>query len=386
MFKGNASKINFIPTDGMKVLVTGRVTIYEATGQYQIYVEDMQEDGIGALYIEFEKLKKELANLGYFNEERKRKIPKYPSKVGVVTASTGAAIKDIITTIKRRYPICEILLFPSLVQGDGDKEDIVKQITRAPNYNLDVLIVGRGGGSIEDMWPFNERIVADAIYNSNIPVISAVGHEIDFTIADFVADLRAPTPTAAGEMAVPNLVDVLNYNKQLQIRLTESINKKIKLEKLNLEKIKGSFVIKNPMLMYENKKQTLSIYQDKVKQLIKKRMDLENNRLLNDNSQLSNIIKSNITIINNSIINNRNRLSIAFKNIIGNANNKLTYNIDKLKLLNPLNVLDRGYSVVYANNNIIKSIKEIKKDDILDIKVSNGIINTKVIEVKGEIV
>ena len=339
MFKANASKLNFTPSDGVRVLVTGRVTIYEATGQYQIYIDDMQEDGIGALYIDFEKLKKELLQLGYFDDEHKKKIPKYPKKVGVVTASTGAAIKDIITTIKRRYPICQIILFPSLVLGDNASNDIVKNINLAQKYDLDVLIVGRGGGSIEDLWPFNERIVAEAIYNSNIPIISAVGHEIDFTIADFVSDLRAPTPTAAAELAVPNLIDVKNYNNQLRIRLTEQIIKRIKLEKLNLERINSSFVIKNPMLMYENKKQALSIYTDKLNTLIKNKLDLYNNNLVN--------------------------------------------NIEKLKLLNPLNVLKRGYSVLYNNDSIVSSTKQVKKDDNINIKVSDGYIDASVTNIRS---
>ena len=215
MFSFNASKLNFVPEDGMKVLVCGKVSLYPPTGQYQIYVEEMTNDGLGNLYLMFEALKKELSELGYFNEEHKKKLPKYPKKIGIVTAPTGAAIKDILSTIKRRYPICETLLFPCLVQGELAKDDIVRQINKANEYDdIDLLIVGRGGGSYEDLWAFNEKVVADAIYNSRIPIISAVGHEIDFTIADFVADLRAPTPTGAAEMAVPNMSDLLNLITQ----------------------------------------------------------------------------------------------------------------------------------------------------------------------------
>src|SRR5574344_537999 len=253
MFNTNAKNITFKPMDGTKVLISGRISVYEATGNYQIYVDEMLEDGVGNLYIAFEKLKKELSKEGLFDLEHKRKIPKIPNKIGVVTAPTGAAVKDIISTIKRRYPICEILLFPSLVQGELAATDIVKKINLANNYDIDVLIVGRGGGSIEDLWPFNEEIVARAIYNSRVPVISAVGHEIDYTIADFVADLRAPTPTGAAEMAVPNINDVNKYMKELEIRLNESINKSIKLKRLYLDSIKNSYVIKNPVLMYENR-------------------------------------------------------------------------------------------------------------------------------------
>ena len=234
MFASSAKNLKFVPAEGMKVLVHGRVSIYEATGNYQIYVSEMEEDGLGNLYIEFEKLKKKLANLGLFDEKHKKPIPKFPKRIGVVTASTGAAIRDIISTIERRYPIAQIYLFSSLVQGEGAKDDIVRNIKRANEFDLDVLIVGRGGGSIEDLWPFNEEDVAYAIYNSEVPIISAVGHEVDFTIADFVADLRAPTPTGAAEMAVPNINDVKDLINNYKIRLHESINKLIKFKRLNL--------------------------------------------------------------------------------------------------------------------------------------------------------
>ena len=214
MFSNKVYSLTFTPTDGMKVLVTGRVSIYEATGNYQIYVEEMIEDGLGNLYIAFEQLKQKLAQEGLFDSKYKKTIPKIPSRIGIITAPTGAAIKDILSTIKRRFPICETILFPSLVQGENAALDIVRNIKLAENYNLDVLIVGRGGGSIEDLWPFNEEIVARAIFDCPIPVISAVGHEIDYTISDFVADLRAPTPTGAAELAVPNMIHLIRYIEQ----------------------------------------------------------------------------------------------------------------------------------------------------------------------------
>ena len=224
MFSTNTKKIKFMPSDGMKVLVTGRISLYEASGGYQIYVEEMIEDGVGNLYIAFEQLKERLQKEGLFNPEHKKKIPKIPNKIGIITASTGAAIKDILSTIKRRFPLCETILFPTLVQGEFAKDDIVKNLKIADDYNLDVIIVGRGGGSIEDLWPFNEEIVARAIYEAKTPIISAVGHEIDWTISDFVADMRAPTPTGAAEMAVPNKEDVINYIEQIKIRLIKNIN------------------------------------------------------------------------------------------------------------------------------------------------------------------
>ena len=257
MFASSASKVKFTPEDGMKILVSGRISVYEATGGYQIYVNEMMEDGVGNLYVAFEQLKKKLASEGLFDEKFKKPIPKIPKKVGVITAPTGAAIRDIISTINRRFPLTEVILFPSLVQGEGAKEDIVRQINRARDYNLDVLIVGRGGGSIEDLWAFNEEIVARAIFDCPIPIISAVGHEIDFTIADFVADLRAPTPTGAAEIAVPNKSDVINYINQLNLRCQKNIKTILELKKKRLDSIKSHYILNNPLDLYSAKIQKL---------------------------------------------------------------------------------------------------------------------------------
>jgi len=361
MFSSNAKKLLFRPVDGSKVLVTGRISVYESTGGYQIYVDEMLEDGIGNLYIAFEKLKQDLSKEGLFDQKYKKAIPKIPNRVGVVTASTGAAIKDILSTIKRRYPICEVILFPSLVQGDNAKEDIVKNIKLAENYNLDVLIVGRGGGSIEDLWPFNEEIVARAIFDCTIPVISAVGHEIDFTIADYVADMRAPTPTGAAEMAVPNISDLINNIDNLKIRLNESINKKINYQKLYLDAIKNSYAIKNPLIMYENKKQKLDILIDNLNKTLLKKYDNAKHKF--------EILK------NNYILNNPNLL---YKDKMIKLDNL----IEKLELINPLGVLKRGYSLTYIDNKVLKSIKDVKTNDNLIIKLHDGEINTTVIDVK----
>ena len=338
MFSANAKKLLFKPMDGSKVLIMGRVSVYESTGSYQIYVEEMLEDGVGNLYIEFEKLKAKLSAEGLFDEKFKKPIPKIPNRIGIVTASTGAAIKDILSTIKRRFPICETILFPSLVQGDNAASDIVKNIKIAENYNLDVLIVGRGGGSIEDLWPFNEEIVARAIFDCSIPVISAVGHEVDFTISDFVSDLRAPTPTGAAEMAVPNMVDLLKHIDQIKIRLNKSIIEKVNYRKFYLDKIKNSFVIKNPMIMYENKKQ---------------KIDILNERINND-----------------------------IKYII--ENKKLNFNniVEKISLLNPMNILSRGYSITYKNNKVINDVSSLNKNDNIVIKLYNGTIDAKILNIK----
>ncbi|MCI9585851.1 MAG: exodeoxyribonuclease VII large subunit [Bacilli bacterium] len=361
MFSRNAAKINFKPVDGTKVLVSGRISVYEPTGNYQIYVDDMEEDGVGNLYVAYEKLKQDLEKEGLFKQEHKKIIPRFPKKVGVITASTGAAVRDIITTIERRFPICEIILFPTLVQGENAKEDIVKNIKRAEDYDLDVLIVGRGGGSIEDLWAFNEEIVARAIYNCTIPTISAVGHEIDFTISDFVSDLRAPTPTAAAEMAVPNIIDLEKHIGQLNIRLKESIIKKVKYQKLYLDSIKNSFVIKNPMIMYENKKQTIDLMQNKIKDLVLRKIEKTEEKLNN---------------IKNSYVFTKPEI------LYQNEKQTIKIIIEKLELLNPLNTLNRGYSITYSDGKVIKDIKDVK--DTVTIKLYNGSFKAKVIEIGDE--
>lgn len=360
MFSYNVGKLKFKPLDGMKVLVKGKVTVYEATGAYQIYVEDMEQDGLGNLYVEFEKLKKKLASEGLFDQDKKKKIPKVPRRIGIVTASTGAAIKDILTTIKRRFPICETILFPSLVQGVDAAKDIVKNIEIANTYDIDTLIVGRGGGSIEDLWPFNEEIVARAIYDSKVPVISAVGHEIDFTIADFVADLRAPTPTAAAELAVPNIETINTYLETVINRSTISINNYIDSRRQVLSGIVNSYVLKKPTAMYEIKEQNLDFLIDNLNKEIKKIIDNSKIRLYK--------ITSSYVLTNPDII---------YKFKVQN----LEHIINKLDVLNPMNTIKRGYSIVRKDNKVISDIKKIKTDDIVNINIRNGIINAKVVEV-----
>ena len=361
MFSSSAKKLNFKPIDGSKVLIHGRISVYESSGSYQIYADEMLEDGVGNLYIAFEKLKKELAKEGLFDPKYKKKLPKIPERIGIVTAPTGAAIKDIISTIKRRFPMVETILFPSLVQGESAASDIVRNIKRAEEYNLDVLIVGRGGGSIEDLWPFNEEIVARAIFDCKIPVISAVGHEIDFTIADFVADMRAPTPTGAAEMAVPNMSDLITHINNLKIRLNEAMNKKINYQKLYLDSIKNSFVIKNPMIMYENKKQKLDSYLENITNLFANYIKGYRHKL--------DLIKSNY------ILNNPDLLYKDKKVYLSNL-------LEKLELINPMGVLKRGYSLSMQDDNIIKSVNDIDINKELLVRLHDGNIITSILKIE----
>lgn len=334
MFSFNAGKLNFMPKDGDSVLVRGRVSVYEATGSYQVYVEEMSLDGTGNLYVLFEELKRKLDKEGLFRSEHKKHIKKIPSKIGVVTAPTGAAIKDIISTINKRFPLVTIYLFPSLVQGNLAKDNIVRMIELANNYDIDTLIVGRGGGSIEDLWAFNEEVVARSIYNSRVPIISGVGHEIDYTISDFVADLRAPTPTGAATMAVPDRGEILRYLDTCRGRLKKALLNKIDNYSEILKKYKSNYLLNNPKRMYEVKEQKLDTLYDKL------------------NIDITNIINMNI--------------------------HKLDTIKIKVDLLNPNNILDKGYSIIYKNGKVVKDISSIKVNDEINIKVKDGNIDSVV--------
>lgn len=358
MFASSTKKIKFTPQDGMKVLVTGKISVFEANGGYQIYVNDMLEDGVGNLYIAFEQLKKKLEEEELFKKEYKKKIPKIPTRVGVVTAPTGAAIKDIISTIKRRWPLTEIILFPSLVQGENAKEDIVRQIENAKNYQLDTLIVGRGGGSIEDLWPFNEEIVARSIFDCNIPVISAVGHEIDFTIADFVADLRAPTPTGAAELAVPQIADIKSYLNQLQIRLNKAIQHKININIQKLVEIKSRYIFQNPITIYQAKELQFDTLLERLKSTSKNLITMKE--------------KKYITIMSSYVLQNPEK-------IIEKKENKYLQLISKLETLSPLLTIKRGYTIAKKDGKVITTSKALNKKDILEVEFSDGIVKTEVI-------
>ena len=357
MFKGRKYGLKFRPENGMKVIIKGKIEVFERDGKYQLYANSMTEDGIGDLHVAFEQLKKKLGKEGLFDETHKKEIPRYPQRIGVITARTGAAIRDIITTIQRRYPYCEILVFSTLVQGDKAAPQIVRQIRHAQQYDIDTLIVGRGGGSIEDLWPFNEEAVAREIYACEIPVISAVGHEIDYTISDFVADKRAPTPTGAAMLAVPDINEVKYKVNQLNQRINKSINDKLIQNKEKIDNISQKQIFKNPESIYEIKEM-----------------------------QLDNLIGKLNVVSKNIISENRNKLikiesrSVLRKpeEVTKGKKEQFLRNVDKLKILDPLLTLKRGYSIVEMDDKIISSVKDVKSGDELDIKFDDGTINTKV--------
>ena len=390
MFSSSTSNLKFMPVDGMKVLVTGKITVYVATGGYQIYVSDMIEDGVGNLYIAYEQLKKKLESEGLFREEHKKKIPRMPKKIGIVTASTGAAIRDILTTLKRRYPIVETILFPSLVQGADAAKDIAHKIEIANTYDIDTLIVGRGGGSIEDLWPFNEEIVARAIYNSKVPIISAVGHEVDFTIADF---------------AVVDINTVIEYLEKANLRSYNGIKKLINDKQIKLNNLSDSYVLKKPSNIYEVKEQKLDMLIDKININMKRILDNTkirlytsiNSYILTNPSMIylgrQELLKNYIIRINNNI----NKYITQYKTLLFRLENsyvltspdvlykykqqKLDSIISKLDVLNPMNTLKRGYTITRSSGKVINSIINVEKNSNLEIEMTDGKIDVKVVKV-----
>ncbi|MFX3674795.1 MAG: exodeoxyribonuclease VII large subunit [Paenisporosarcina sp.] len=380
LFAAQARLLKFKPESGMNVLVQGDVNVYENSGQYQLYAQHMQPDGIGELFIAYEQLKEKLQNEGLFSDSRKRPIPKFPQKIGVITATTGAAIRDITTTLNRRYPLAEVLIFPALVQGVGAAPSIVKAIQQAQNnHGIDVLIVGRGGGSIEDLWAFNEEIVARAIVDSLIPIISAVGHETDTTIADYVADLRAPTPTAAAELAVPSQIELLKHMMNRTSQLVHLMTTMLAHDKKRLNRVISSYPLSYPERLYRPFIEKLTRLQEQFERsgkniVVKHREQYYQNVL---RLQLQNPQKS-LDPLRKNVQNLHERMQIATKSTLQNKGKSFGSSLRTLEALNPLTIMNRGYSISYQNDRVIKSVDEINKDEPLRISLQDGEINATI--------
>lgn len=341
MFASNASRLKFRPQDGMTVLVRGRVSVYEVTGQYQFYIDDMQPDGIGALNLAFEQLKSKLSSEGLFDESHKKPLPPYPKKIGVITSPTGAAVQDIFRILKRRYPLGEIVMCPVLVQGENAAVQLTSAVERFNSLKCaDVIIIGRGGGSIEDLWAFNDEKLARAVYNSEIPVVSAVGHETDFTICDFVADVRASTPSAAAELVSPEIdsmkSDILYYQKKLY----DLITSKISFEKQQLEHLSKSKVLSSPLEIVHNRNMKLDM----------------------------------LTA----------RMKTAYMTILSEKQRKFASLNAKMDALSPLKILSRGYSIAEKDNTVIKSVNSVNVDDIITVRLFDGKLKCVISERKAD--
>lgn len=343
MFRSHASTLQFVPNDGMKVLIRGNISVFERDGQYQLYAEEMQPDGVGALYVAFEQLKVKLQSEGLFDEARKRRLPLIPGSIGVVTSSTGAVIRDIINVLSRRFYNVTIKLYPVQVQGEQAAGQIAAAVHRLNELgNVDVIIIARGGGSLEELWAFNEEIVARSIFASRIPIISAIGHETDFTISDFVADVRAPTPSAAAELVMPERTVIENRLDSLKMRLRNAITKMTSMERMTLRRFSESTAFKQPY----NK-----IYQDRMLLDVQKRY-----------------LEKALTVLNTE------------------SRNKLSTLAARLDTLSPLNSLARGYSITRSvkDHTLVKSIQSIAVGDKLEVFLTDGLLDCVVESIKGE--
>ncbi|MGE7683466.1 exodeoxyribonuclease VII large subunit [Peribacillus simplex] len=388
MFAANNKGMKFLPENGMKVLVKGDISLYEAGGQYQLYVKSMAPDGVGDLYLAYEQLKKKLEEAGLFLAEHKKPIPKYPKSVGVITSPTGAALRDILITIKRRYPIARIIVYPALVQGNNAAKSIAKAISMAnARAESDVLIVGRGGGSIEELWAFNEEIVAESIYDSDIPVISAVGHETDFTIADFVADMRAPTPTGAAELAVPHLNEILERLMNRKNRLTRSIQEAVNFERTRLTRMERSYAFRYPHKMYEQKLEQLDKTMDRLgrtstRYFMKKRDEL---------NQLNDILKKQhpeqaVKNAKDELQQHVKVLRRAMEAIYRQKSQQFVHITATLSALSPLKIMERGYGLVFAEDEtLVKSTQQVSKGDKIAVSIKDGTLECEIKEIKERI-
>lgn len=339
MFAGQRSGLAFHMEEGQQVVVMGSVSIYERAGSYQLYAQEIRLDGEGVLYEKFKQLKKDLEEMGMFDASYKKPIPDYPKTIGIVTAQTGAAIRDVINISTRRNPYIQLVLYPAKVQGEGAAMSIVHGIELLNDYKADVIIVGRGGGSIEDLWAFNEEAVARAIFDSEVPIISAVGHETDTTIADFVSDMRAPTPSAAAELAVPDIRSIEDFLKTINLQLNRSINKTISTNRMQLKGYSTKIKLLHPRNKLRERQQQLIDMEEKIKNHMEKTL-------------------------------NRDK-------------HELAVYIEKLKGLSPLNKLNKGFSYVSdTEDNVIKSIKQVNPEDEISIHVTDGSIRASVKETK----
>ena len=335
MFRSRAASLKFLPESGMKVIVHGSVTVYPRDGSYQIYVSSMQPDGIGALYLAYEQMKTRLAEEGLFDEMHKKPIPEYPSRIGVITSPTGAAVRDIINVTGRRFPQAEIYVYPALVQGEGAEESLIRALDYLDISRLcDVIIIGRGGGSIEDLWAFNSERLARRIFDAEVPIISAVGHETDFTICDFVADMRAPTPSAAAEIAVPDRRELMMRLDSYYERLAASLSTRVVRARERFDYLKNTLGKYTPTILIEQRREQ-----------VKKWGDIAT------------------LMINSRVERSREQLALA----AGKAN-----------ALSPLSILSRGYSIAESDGRVLRSINDLNVGDKFDLIMSDGVIGAKV--------
>ncbi|HJB26678.1 MAG TPA: exodeoxyribonuclease VII large subunit [Firmicutes bacterium] len=360
MFRSYSSKVRFEPENGMKVVIKGSVSVFERDGQYQLYVYEMQPDGVGALHLAYEQLKSKLHSQGLFEQQYKRPLPRYPQSIGVITSPTGAAVRDIENILARRYPLAKMILYPVLVQGEEAPAQLIKALRYfGRTRSVDVIIIGRGGGSIEELWAFNNEQLAYEIFRCTVPVISAVGHETDFTIADFVADVRAPTPSAAAELAVPDIHQLMQRLDQLSDRMEQLVQKRLGEYKEKLKSLGQRECMKSPGYLLERKEQLLlGLERDLFKGV---RSALENNQ-----KHLSSV---------------QRELQYTFTNQFQHKEQRFLHGVAKLDVLSPLKVLTRGYGMVQKDRQIISSVEDVSPGDTIEILLRDGALDCRVEQV-----
>jgi len=365
MFRSNAQRLGFRPENGMRVLIHGRITVYGPSGQYQLNADSMDPDGAGALAIAYEQLKNKLLTEGLFDDSGKRPIPQYPERIGIITSPTGAAIRDIIHIIKRRCPAVGILLFPTLVQGEGAPRQLVSGIRFFNRYkNVDTIIIGRGGGSIEDLWAFNDEALVRAVAASEIPVISAVGHETDFTLCDFAADKRAPTPSAAAEISIPDTTELKKQLTMLDNAVHDRIRTVLKIKHQDLAAQKEKQILRSPMQFLANRRAELDTLSTRLQLLTQHTVDTSRNTLNQSSARIEHLVFQRMQ----------------------SAVTDLTSQAAKLQALNPLAVLTRGYAAVFdENGKSVRSVGTIKEDDLLKLRMSDGEVLTKTVTITNNI-
>lgn len=387
MFAGNNRRLKFVPENGMNVLIRGEIGVFEPYGQYQLYIQQMEPDGVGSLYLAFEQLKENLSKKGYFDDIHKKQIPSFPNHVGIITSPTGAAVRDIITTIQRRYPITRMTVIPAIVQGELAPKSIKDAIERANNYSettFDVLIVGRGGGSIEELWAFNHEDVAMAIFHSKIPIVSAVGHETDQTISDFIADYRAPTPTGAAEIVAPSQLELINKISTIRRSLTHIMQINIRNDQNHLNRLKQSYAFRYPNNLIRQKDQELDKHTERIEKGLFQLLQAHKDKFIHIQKRFS----SQHPQVKTEQYSNRftyatKQLHQQMSQLIDQKSRELSLMVEKLTLLNPLEVMKRGFAIPYSKNGeIITSSNQVQKQDLLTIKLSDGDLECRVLNIK----
>ncbi|MGG0754710.1 exodeoxyribonuclease VII large subunit [Brevibacillus laterosporus] len=383
MFASYNRFLTFIPKNGTKAIVRGSISVFERDGAYQLYARELQPDGIGALFLAYEQLKEKLQQEGLFASERKRALPRFPKTIGVVTSPTGAAIRDIITTLKRRYPQAGITLAPAIVQGVEAPASIIRAIRNMNQYQVDVMIVGRGGGSIEELWAFNDEAVARAIVASQVPVISAVGHETDFTIADFVADMRAATPTAAAELAVPHYLEWMERIKQLDHRLARALQTQLQEKRTHLQRLQQSYGLKNPLRRVEERRQRIDEVTLRLSAIMKMKVVRKREQVRHVKQRLKQIrLERQVEEKRVQINRMQSQLTQHMKQKTERSRQAWLALVQHLDALSPLKVMQRGFSLSYKGDTLIKSVEGIEVGDQLMIRYQDGKIMTTVTDIE----